>query len=85
MIFFRKTPNFYKLYFEGHEQEFPQHRLWVRNVLTEPSQAPCTGWTFWQYADHARVKGIPGPTDMNAFCGTAEEFAQMTSSRSRPN
>jgi lysozyme len=71
------TPEYYKRYFEGHEREFPKFRPWIRNVIKEPSQKPCSEWLFWQYADHARVEGMRGPIDLNVFCGSAEEFNHL--------
>jgi lysozyme len=70
-------PPFYKRYFKGHEHEFPKYQLWIRNVIKEPTQIPCTEWTFWQYADRARIEGIRGPVDMNVYCGNAEDFARL--------
>ena len=71
------TPDFYKRYIEGHRADYPPHYLWIRNVVREPSLVPCEEWTFWQYADHARVPGIKGPVDLNVFCGNAEQFSQL--------
>jgi len=74
---FYVTQAFYKRYLEGHEQEYPPHRLWIRDVVSEPRRAPCTEWTFWQYGALGRIPGIHGPTDLNIFCGTLEEFAAL--------
>ena len=82
---FYVTPEFYKQYLEGHEAEYPAHRLWIRNVIHEPSQKPCQEWSFWQYASRGRIPGIRGPVDLNTFCGNAELFAILTSSTSIPS
>lgn len=74
---FYVDPHFYKKYFDGHGGEFPPHRLWLRNILREPSQKPCTEWTLWQFADHARIPGIKGPVDLNVYCGSSEEFLTL--------
>jgi lysozyme len=77
---FYVSEEFYKRYLEGHRQEYPAHRLWIQNVVREPSQAPCGEWVFWQYAHRGRVPGIPGLVDLNVFCGSADEFSQFTRS-----
>jgi lysozyme len=77
---FYVTPDFYRRYFKGHEQEFPPHWLWIRNVVKEPSLTPCAedGWIFWQYSALGRVPGIRGPVDQNVFCGTPEQLDRLT-------
>lgn len=67
--------NFYKRYFEGHRADYPAYYLWIRNVVRQPALKPCEDWTFWQYADHARIPGILGPVDLNVFCGSADDFS----------
>lgn len=74
---FYLTPEFHDAYFTAPEQAYPDHRLWIRSVFGAPSQAACTGWTFWQYAANGRVRGIAGPVDLNVFCGTVEAFGAM--------
>src|SRR5262249_43367721 len=74
---FYVTEEVYKRYLEGHRQEFPPHLLWIVDIVKEPRSAPCTEWTFWQYGALGRVPGVPGPTDLNVFCGTPEQLAEL--------
>jgi len=76
---FYVTPTFYKRYFDGHRSEFPPHRLWIRNVLRQPSQTPCDEWTFWQYSNYGRQEGIPGPVDVDVFCADRDTFRRFRS------
>jgi lysozyme len=71
---FYVTEEIYKRYLEGHRQEYPPHLLWIRDVVKQPRLQPCREWTFWQYAATGKIPGAPGPTDLNVFCGTREEF-----------
>jgi len=59
---------------QGH---FPGHALWVRDVLFEPSPRAYGPWAFWQFSDDGQVAGIEGPVDLNAYCCSADEFAQL--------
>lgn len=64
------TKKSYKLYIDG---EFSQYDIWIRSVITKPSQ----DWTFWQYTNRERIPGYRGDEkyiDFNVFRGTAEEF-----------
>ena len=80
---FYATQDFYQRYLDGHRNEFPPHRLWIRSVVKQPSPPPCTdsGWTFWQYSGLGRVPGVPGPVDLNVFCGSREQFAELSRQR----
>ena len=52
---------------EAHEGFFGSgeigHPYWIRSLLGEPD----AGWTFWQFANRARVRGIRSAVDLNAF------------------
>jgi lysozyme len=51
----------------------PRVQLWIRDVEHEPSLP----WTFWQFADDARVSGIEGRVDMNAFLGDRDALGRF--------
>ena len=53
---------------------FEEYPLWVRNVFFEPSVKRYGAWTFWQFADNARLPGIRGPVDLNAFCCSRDQL-----------
>lgn len=73
-----KAPVFYVTY-ETYDDylkgEIGEYELWVRDVFWSPRLPEGRTWTFWQYADHARIDGIKGPVDLNVFRGSEEEFA----------
>ena len=52
---------------------FHGYPRWPRSIFGEPAQA-FGPWTFWQYADNARIYGIRGPVDLNVFRGSRAEF-----------
>ena len=56
---------------DGH---FHEHPRWPRSVVGEPPDETLGAWTFWQYADNARILGIRGPVDLNVFRGGRDEF-----------
>jgi len=64
----------YARYLAGRTAGYP---LWMRDVFRRPGR----GWTFWQYADNARVSGVAGPVDRNAFHGGEAEFRALLEAR----
>lgn len=54
------TPEAHAEFFAGNEGE---HRFWIRSLWGEPPP----GWTLWQFANRARVRGIRTAVDLNAF------------------
>jgi len=79
---FYVTPEFFNRYLEDETNKFPDHYLWLRNIFYEPVQENCERWSFWQFADRARVKGITGPVDLNVFCGDQTTFSTFGNSTS---
>ena len=65
-----------------HPDEFKDYPVWVRSTKYEPSvHYPGRVWTFWQYQSDARIPGIRGKTDSNAFYGTAEQWRDWLAGR----
>lgn len=50
--------------------------LWVCSFTDIPGDINAV---FWQYYHHGRVRGINGDVDLNAFCGTREQFEAFCS------
>lgn len=49
---------------------FPSHDLWIASYSwRSPRLSNGRPWTFWQYTDKGRVKGIQGNVDINTFNG----------------
>lgn len=65
-----------------HPDEFKDYPVWVRSTKYEPSvHYPGRNWTFWQYQSDARIPGIRGKTDSNAFYGTREQWRAWLAGR----
>jgi lysozyme len=48
--------------------------LWLRSPKSQPSGV---NWLFWQLADDARVAGIQGDVDVDAFAGNAQALEML--------
>ncbi len=59
-----------------HPDEFKDYKVWVRSTKYAPHvKYPGRKWTFWQYQSDARIPGIVGNVDRNAFRGSANDWA----------
>lgn len=58
-------------YYDYIAENFPGAPLWICGFSENPINAE---WTFWQFNHRGRVDGINGNVDLNAFCGTREEW-----------
>ncbi|HET7460952.1 MAG TPA: GH25 family lysozyme [Longimicrobium sp.] len=67
------TPEFYDAYL----RRAVGHPLWVRGIFRRPRYGG--EWALWQYAATARVPGIRGRTDLDAFRGTRARFEAFVS------
>lgn len=56
------------------------HRIWLRDVYWKPGSFDGRPWTLWQFDDDARLPGIKGPVDLDAFAGGEAEFAAFRAS-----
>ncbi len=57
---------------------YAAYDIWIREVIGRPTLSDDRAWTFWQYANRARLEGYVGKErfiDMNVFAGTVAEFA----------
>ena len=68
------TDSFYKDYIENDYQEYD---IWIRNIISKPKLENNRKWTFWQYANRGRLKGIEGFVDLNVFHGSEEEYRKF--------
>ncbi|MCQ2434297.1 MAG: glycoside hydrolase family 25 [Oscillospiraceae bacterium] len=56
-----------------------EYTLWIRSILKPPSSHYSPPWEFWQYNPRGILDGCDGDEqfiDLNAFCGTGEEFLE---------
>lgn len=70
------TNHSYEMFFAGEDYDYP---IWIRNIYQFPQLPDHKEWSFWQYANRGRIRGINGFVDLNVFNGTREEFNQLVS------
>lgn len=58
-------------YYDYISESFPGSPLWICAFSRNPVNAE---WTFWQFNHRGKVKGVTGDVDMNAFCGSREQW-----------
>ncbi|MBO7415461.1 MAG: glycoside hydrolase family 25 protein [Bacteroidaceae bacterium] len=55
---------------------FSRYRFWVAHYYVD-EPATDLDWSFWQFSDRARIDGIDGLTDIDAFRGTRAAFDSL--------
>lgn len=66
------TVDFYR---ENELWRFEGYDFWLRSVADHPAGTyPGQRWAFWQYTSTGIVPGIDGPTDINVFGGSPEQW-----------
>ena len=65
---------FYKSYLKGHG--FDKYILWIANYnrVEEPKTK---FWSFWQFSDKGKTKGINEHVDFDVFNGSEQELNQL--------
>lgn len=61
-------------YYEYLRESVPGACLWICSFSSDPINAE---WTYWQYDHHGRVDGIRGDVDLNAFCGSRQDWIRF--------
>lgn len=61
-------------YYDYIADILPGYPLWICRFKENPINAE---WTFWQYDHHGKVDGVKGDVDLDAFCGTREEWERF--------
>jgi lysozyme len=60
------------------------HEFWLRSVAAHPSDNyDGHHWTFWQYTGTGLVPGVSGKVDINAFYGSAADWAAWLRKRQK--
>ena len=68
------TYHTYNAYIKG---EFPENKLWIRDIKFIPELAENNRWVIWQVSNRGRVTGIPSFTDKNVLrSGTVENLIE---------
>ncbi len=58
------------------EGQFNDYAYWIRSTAAKPETRYANRpWAFWQFTTTARVPGIRGDVDRNAFFGSEKQFA----------
>ena len=60
-----------------------QFRAEIRTWLEENLPRGWFDWTFWQYSGTGVVLGVRGKADLNAFYGSAGDWAGWLAARTR--
>jgi lysozyme len=71
------TYEFYDLYLRDKYRDSP---IWISDFYSWnklPVLADRKPWTFWQYSERGRVKGINHPVDLDVFNGDNAQFQQL--------
>ena len=58
-------------YYQFMAEDLPGYPLWICRFQENPINAE---WTFWQFDHHGKIDGIKGDVDLNAFCGSREDW-----------
>lgn len=69
-VIFYVTYYTYEAYIKG---EFPNNKLWIRDIKFIPNLEEYDRWVIWQVSNRGRVFGIPGFTDKNVLRGDSIE------------
>lgn len=56
-------------FIRAHFDDLP---LWICSFTDPP--LPQADWTLWQHSHKGHISGIPGPVDLNTFCGDTLAF-----------
>ncbi len=65
--------NFYHQFLKGHIEDYP---LWIA-AYSGPHRLKGVSWSFHQFSDKMRVKGINSFVDGNSFNGKISDFADL--------
>lgn len=68
------TYDTYNTFVKGH---FEECNIWIRDIIKPPVLTDKREWTFWQYCNRGRIKGIDTYVDINVFHGTEEELYKL--------
>lgn len=67
---------FYNAYIGGN---FDQYPIWIAKYsYEEPTLDYGDTWTFWQYGNRGRIKGIKGDVDFNVFNGSLDDLDNLS-------
>ena len=65
---------FYSTYLKT--RDFKDYTIWIANY-NNIRQPKVKGWSFWQFSEQGKVKGINGYVDLNVFKGNKKELTKL--------
>ncbi|WP_021171119.1 Lysozyme M1 precursor [Sporomusa ovata DSM 2662] len=68
----------YPLYDKYIKNEFTDYPIWIRDVIKTPRLSDGREWSFWQYCNRGRIKGIDTFVDINIYAKDYEELRKLT-------
>lgn len=67
----------YPLYNEYIKGDFKEYKIWIRDIIKYPNLSDNRDWTFWQYCNRGRIKGIDTYVDLNVFIENEDELMEL--------
>lgn len=67
----------YPLYDKYIKNEFIDYPIWIRDVIKPPGLSDGQAWSFWQYSNRGRIKGIGTFVDINVYAKDYEELKKL--------
>jgi lysozyme len=68
---------FYRDYLRGHFTEYP---VWIARYRKAGPETE--NWSFWQFSDKGKVKGISSNADLNRYKGNLDKFCDFVEGKS---
>lgn len=82
-VYYGRRPMIYTtvdFYRDNEMWRLEGYHYWLRSVAGHPMDVyPGQKWAFWQYTGTGVVEGIEGPTDLNVFAGSRNQWASWAS------
>ena len=69
----------YPLYDRYINNEFANYPIWIRDVIKSPELSDGREWSFWQYSNRGRIRGIDSFVDINVYAKDYDELIKLTS------
>jgi lysozyme len=68
----------YKFYMDYLKDHFENYPVWIAHYQVDrPKLHEHRPWTFWQYLDRGRIKGLKGEFDFNVFNGSPAQLKKL--------
>jgi lysozyme len=68
------TYDTYNAFIKGY---YEQCNIWIRDIIKPPKLSDSREWTFWQYNNRGRIRGIDTYVDINVFHGSNQQLLEL--------